>query len=86
MELTFDEKTRIRTADPRNLIIEEYREVEHKGVKATRWEPTGSFYGNLKQALLALVKTKLRNSTAKTVKEIVDMINALEAKIDNLKL
>lgn len=83
------EKLRIRRADDRNLVIEEFRDVTDPKAKTTnkQWCWCG-YYGDLKTALIGVLHKSLLDSAEEElqVKDVIKRIESVENDIKNIKV
>lgn len=82
------DKLRIRRADDRNLVIEEFRDVTDPKAKTTnkQWCWCG-YYGDLKTALLGVLHKALLDSAEEElqIKDLIKRIEKVENYIKNIK-
>lgn len=87
--IQINDKLRIRRADDRNLVIEEFRDVTDPKAKTTnkQWCWCG-YYGDLKTALLGVLHKALLDSAEEElqVKDVIAKIETVENDIKNIKV
>lgn len=83
------DKLRIRRADDRNLVIEEFRDVTDPKAKTTnkQWCWCG-YYGDLKTALIGVLHKSLLDSAEEELrlKDVITKIEAVENDIKSMKV
>lgn len=87
--IQINDKLRIRKLDDKNLIIEEYNDkiINPKTKEeSSGWQWRG-YYGDLKSALLGILKKELFDSSEENLqlKDIITKIEAIENNIKNMK-
>lgn len=87
--IQINNKLRIRRADDRNLVIEEFRDVTDPKAKTTnkQWCWCG-WYGDLKTALLGVLHKQLFDSAEEElqIKDLIERIEKVENYIKNMKV
>ena len=85
--LQFNDKVRVVQYDTRNLQIQEFRphKTKVKGVFIDKWSNDDCFYGSMRSALTGICNKQLRSSEIKSIHGVVEMIDKLNKRIDELE-
>jgi hypothetical protein len=74
---------KIYRLDKRNLVIEEYRDVEDKSTKevSKKWVDCGVYFVNLGEALNWVLRQKIPAEDAKSIQSLVGKLEGISEKL-----